>query len=681
MKCPTCGQWNKADLPRCFSCGTALIGATGAPRAWQDALRDEEPDARYIQYEEGAMPAVAVQDEPQRSEEDLGVEMDRLKQRRQIGEEQLAKLRQHARQAQHALANAPILEPLPEDSPFAVETPTFEPAQDVRMPLEERAYLDAMSGMPADAPAARAPRNRRTARVLPPQPPQPSQPQDWRGHTDAAYRAQRDFIYTDDQNAPVLYDGYSASPSDEQYGARGMDPDPMVAERDKAAWTTSSRPPAATTYARGKRQTLAQRSVPVIQPHARHRFLFLKILLAAVGVVALVGLTYVGMDTMLQRWNAGTAEALDESQATVLAGTLDGQPSHTVYIAGKEGAQVYVRELQKSYVITGGVAEIQIADYFWYEGIDTGLSDQMEVVLNPAMKTAAGEQTPLPVVRYTIDVPLSAVRLIRPESLIADVSTSRFDLRLQVDRGSRVIVQGEDITDLIDANGRVSKSVQVFPIGENRIQVSVRSRFCRPNDFEILLNRPPQDIPLEMASDTESETSKPSVKLFGSTVPGATITIDWPHENLDVSKVDIDGTFSFEALFSKIGDNEVIVRASYPGLHDSMMSHVMYYMPSVDIYSRRAWPFDRAHYLELINLNADRKGTIYECKGIITSIISARPQLAIMDTGTDEREQLVLLENSTKTQWEVGTYYRIYGDAFGMYDNIPRITARYTYLD
>ena len=53
-----------------------------------------------------------------------------------------------------------------------------------------------------------------------------------------------------------------------------------------------------------------------------------------------------------------------------------------------------------------------------------------------------------------------------------------------------------------------------------------------------------------------------------------------------------------------------------------------------------------------------------------------------MNTSTIEGgEQLVLLENSTKTLWEAGKQYRIYADAFGLYDTMPRLTARYTYAD
>ena len=55
--------------------------------------------------------------------------------------------------------------------------------------------------------------------------------------------------------------------------------------------------------------------------------------------------------------------------------------------------------------------------------------------------------------------------------------------------------------------------------------------------------------------------------------------------------------------------------------------------------------------------------------------------MAVMNIGTDTFEKLVMIENSSKTTWTVGTRYRIYGDAYGMYDTMPRLTVRYTYLD
>ena len=75
-----------------------------------------------------------------------------------------------------------------------------------------------------------------------------------------------------------------------------------------------------------------------------------------------------------------------------------------------------------------------------------------------------------------------------------------------------------------------------------------------------------------------------------------------------------------------------------------------------------------------------RKGTIYMGTGTITRIVSTTPQMAIMNIGTDNFEKLVMLENSSKTTWTIGTKYRIYGEAYGLYDTMPRLTVRYTYL-
>ena len=50
-----------------------------------------------------------------------------------------------------------------------------------------------------------------------------------------------------------------------------------------------------------------------------------------------------------------------------------------------------------------------------------------------------------------------------------------------------------------------------------------------------------------------------------------------------------------------------------------------------------------------------------------------------MDTGTEGSERLVLLENMSTDVWEVGERYRIYADAYGIYDGKPRLVARYTY--
>ena len=105
-----------------------------------------------------------------------------------------------------------------------------------------------------------------------------------------------------------------------------------------------------------------------------------------------------------------------------------------------------------------------------------------------------------------------------------------------------------------------------------------------------------------------------------------------------------------------------MIRSSFEDKADSVITHTVYYMPNADIYTRRAWDLD-AQYTDLLNYIGMRKGTIYMGVGKIERIISTAPQMAIMNIGSESFEKLVMIENSSKTTWEVGETYKVFGDA------------------
>ena len=41
----------------------------------------------------------------------------------------------------------------------------------------------------------------------------------------------------------------------------------------------------------------------------------------------------------------------------------------------------------------------------------------------------------------------------------------------------------------------------------------------------------------------------------------------------------------------------------------------------------------------------------------------------------------MLIENLSNDTWKVGNKGRVYADAFGTYDGMPRLVVRYTYFD
>jgi len=246
-----------------------------------------------------------------------------------------------------------------------------------------------------------------------------------------------------------------------------------------------------------------------------------------------------------------------------------------------------------------------------------------------------------------------------------------------------VLINGEDYSDLVNTDdGKVSYNATVQPIGNNDINIVVRSQYCRENAMKITLYREKQDIPLDLASDigTTSSAASGMMTVRGTTLPGAIVKVLSPYVDLDITNTEVDGSFSFNAKFDSIGNNTIVITADYPGKNTTRVEHVVYYVPNIDIYSRKAWDI-KTQYTDLMDNMPLRKANsqIYVCQGTITSIDTTKPQRAYMNVGTEESPKLIYVENSSRTTWEAGKYYRLYADAYGMYDSIPWLITRYTY--
>ena len=169
--------------------------------------------------------------------------------------------------------------------------------------------------------------------------------------------------------------------------------------------------------------------------------------------------------------------------------------------------------------------------------------------------------------------------------------------------------------------------------------------------------------------------------VSATTLPGAYVTVTTPHSDLNITELDSKGKFSFNAVFDKIGNNTITIEASYPGKKTSVVNHVVYYLPPASEYTTRAWPLSADGYSELLSNMSVRaaRSQVYVITGVVQSQESEKPQRVIINSSEDGKSQPVLLENYTKTTWVVGTYYRIYADAYSLYNGMPWLNARYTY--
>lgn len=638
MKCPHCGQWNIASLPRCFKCGEPLPTRPeylDGPD-WQRELKEEAPKVYVRADESGRTEAVPDQ------RETLAREMAELKARKFRGEKQQRKLREESSRRGMAPSSMTVRTNTTRATVFRLKDDPETALRPIPPELVEEGEVEDGAKHAYTARFTRSAEEERNEEGFFPGTQTTSQ---WVPPSGRAASSQ-----------PV-YDGFNDSSAYE----------PLW---DEAPAREASQPKAYTFRRAAPRRTRRQKF-----------FTFaLSLLLLCVAVLA--------VKTGIALWQRELARRTPEEKPSVVASIVDDQAAHTITIPGKDGTQIYVKELSNTYTISGGKAVLEVPDYIWYSNYEDLLSDTMDVTVTPFTRSSAGKLTPMDPITYQIQIPLSPIELITPDTNWVEVATAMYPMKFRVREDSRVTINGSDYSDLVNQEGgEVTYNATVQPIGDNKVVIKVRSQYCRENVVEITLFRAKQEVPLDLVSDQTYSSSKKSMKITATTIPGADVEVLTPNTDLDITNIAVDGTFSFYAVFSQIGNNLVTIQASMSGRQPSVLSFNVYYVPPADEYTKVAWGLDssnasgKANYADLLTNNALRvKNTqIYVMTGVITQIISSKPQLAILNAGTEESPQNVMLENSTKTTWVEGQKYQIFADAYGMYVDMPRLIARYTY--
>lgn len=631
MKCPNCGKWNQASLPHCIYCGQELpndaYGPQGVP-AWQLELEDRDRKNTYVRVDE-----TGEQETTNDPRDTLASEMADLKSRKLMGEQKQRMLREEAARRGMAPSGRSVRTTSNRGTFFSAYDDPDTALRPVAPELVEEGEV---------APDARrvVPVKYRTTYSS-------SQPEDevyGYGNTRRIVNIQHP------DESETVYDGYHDTSA---YL-------PSFANQDE--YENSMRLKNAALSRKPRR-------------HSGRRILRFLVLLGMLGVAGWLAVAFViPMLTADQN--------VDERTAVVIPTIRDDMAAHTVTIPGEDGQRITIRELRTSAIVTGGVATFDILDHVWYDNYEDYLQDTMTVTLTPYVITDSGKQQALEPIHYEIDIPLSPIELSTPDSPYQVVSTALYNIVFYVREGSTVTINGEDYSDLVNTEGgKVSYNATVQPIGENNFEIRVRSQYCRENTLTVTLYREKQEIPLDLASDIASTNDDGFMTVRGTTLPGAVVKVLSPYSDLDITNTAVDGSFSFVAKFDKIGVNTIIITVDYPGKATTRVEHNVTYVPNVDIYSRKAWSMKDMYTNYMDNLSTRvANQQIYICqKAIVTSIETTKPQRAFVNVGTEESPMLVYVENGSRTTWEVGKCYDLYGDAYGMYDSKPWLIVRYTY--
>ena len=632
MKCPSCGKWNRASLPHCFFCGEPLdVSHAPTDPAWREDLKDKGRANAYIRVnEQGDVESARI--DPRDA---LAHEMMDFKSRKEQGAVRKKNLREIAEQRESAPAGRTVRTTSNRSSFFSSYDDPVLAANRPEEPDVIEPGVPIENIPPVYTERYRVPSDRKIAP---------------RNIESSFYDTQRQPGIREFAHDPSIYDGFSDTSTSAYLS--------LDARQDE--YENALRMPVDTDWKPPRR--------------GLHKIAYTLLIIIAIAILGWIGYTFVL--PML------TASQIAENREVMIVPSIrEDLAAHTITIPGKDGQRITIRELRTSAIVTGGVATFDILDHIWYDNFEEFLQESMPVTLTPYLMTETGKQQPLEPIHYEIDIPLSPIDLNTPDAPYKVVSTAMYNIVFFVREGSQVSINGQDYSDLVNTEGgRVSYNATVQPIGENHYDIVVRSQYCRENTMTVTLYREKQDIPLDLASDIASRSTESVITVRASTLPGAVVKVLSPYTDLDITNTAANGSFTFKATFEKIGTNLITITADYPGKKTTIVEHEVYYVPNIDVYSRRAWDIV-TEYTDLMN-NLDlrkAKTQIYVCKGIITAIDTTKPQRAFMNCGTEESPIMIYVENSSRTTWVEGEWYRLYADAYGMYDSKPWLVVRYTY--
>ncbi len=437
--------------------------------------------------------------------------------------------------------------------------------------------------------------------------------------------------------------------------------------------------PAAASHRKKHRKPTKTELAPVMSMPAdtRRRHAFARLFVRLLLLVALVAVSiwalyrfYPNLSDQM-RQDADNLNTLAQADITYQVDeTIQSErDAHKITFFSTKYESVYIQELQKTYLFSAGQAHLVLFDD---EIIGpTPQLDQIEVSLTPVFYTPSGQRFAHDPIVYTLPVPVSPVGLIKPAQSSVTSQSSLYTLEFSVEPGSTVFVQGENVSDFADQNGVIVHNVTLADFGDNQVLLQVQAPGKLATQVTLTINRPYMDVPIELNGSFTFSTSK-YLTITGTTLPGASISLDAGQNGEAV--VRSDGSFEIQALLSKFGENEVVLRAKYPGKEDSTYTLTVEYSPKLDEYSKQAWPMDEKNLEELYATPSSKVGKIYVASGTVLS--ASEDELPVytiaLDNGAYVNIQMV--KGKTLTS---GTHYQIFCDFDCMLNDMPLFIGRY----
>ena len=373
---------------------------------------------------------------------------------------------------------------------------------------------------------------------------------------------------------------------------------------------------------------------------------------------------------------------------------INGQTWHQITFYGEDGERVLVESpITESLPIQSNKAVLYLDDLSFVpeEDTQTEALPFIQVDLQASIFAKDGEETPLIIEPYKIEVPLSPLKIVYPTDPQMKVDYTQVLVKIKVDPGSRVKIDGVNLTDIVDTDGYVQKYVNLAE-GLNEIEVEVETSKHRKTLEIINVTRPELDVSIEL-TEPPSQHYEDEVWINGTVEEDAIVSIvDTYNISADVSYEAVtetvleDGTtvrrkpFKFRYRLSSYGWNDIEISAlSGDGSRQASIIHRVERIPDHRQYTKKAWPI-LPSFTELKDRTGNYIGQIFACKGTIMEREDTdTSRMYLFNVGQGSVVKYIMIEYSGKQELLEGQTYLIYADVTGSYRNYPLLAGRFIY--
>ena len=360
--------------------------------------------------------------------------------------------------------------------------------------------------------------------------------------------------------------------------------------------------------------------------------------------------------------------------STVNQLTRNDLDAHEIVFRSDEYESVYIKELAKTYIFTASEARLLLYDAEIVG--DAPTSSKVNVVLTPTFYKPSGTSITGDPVKFTLNVPSSEITLISPSEESSTTQKALTTITFTVNPGRTTMVNGQDVSDLANKDGNIVYNLDTSRFGENFVTITSQEKGHTAKSITLTITRPYMDILIELDSTVAESSTGSSFTITGKTLPGAAIKLDTSQSG--EATVDTDGNFSVIAKLTKIGENEVIIRASMDGKQDTTYKLNVTYAPKLDEYSKQAWPLDSRNLNELKSYWDNKVGKIYVGTGASNGPIKADDPTALpIYDFTLEGGQSVYIQMVKGKPLTTGVKYKIFCDFDSMKGSTPLFIGRY----